>query len=394
MDHAVVCGWLGLGCKDWPPDHYTLLGLAPGEEDPARIEQKVHERLASLRCYQISHPEQATEAMNFLAQAFMCLTDPEAKKHYDASLGRTKGSSVAKAPTAGKKGQAITTLVVPLPGRGPASPPRPASLNDTAVGTAVVTQVDWKGTVAPPPVRNPQGSTGSVSAVASTAGASEPSEVPAAPASPGEAVVPASEEHVPEPVPAREQPETAPLGPLAGYRGFSPAILAELTSRRGLGEIVRIFKRVRQTRRLLYAWNRAGKYLSKSRRLLKNRDEVKELSRALHAISRSLKGFPLMLGQPGHPGYRVAARARMPLDPDAFNTLSVEQRELLALDWAAGQMLLSSHRQFLRQELRTVRGLGRWRLMQRAVVNDYAVPAVLAVVVALVLVSALLAILW
>ena len=67
MDHELICTWLGLPGKTWPPDHYTLLGLPPGETDCARIEQRVHELLARLRCYQISHPGPATEAMNRLA---------------------------------------------------------------------------------------------------------------------------------------------------------------------------------------------------------------------------------------------------------------------------------------------------------------------------------------
>src|SRR5271157_3425368 len=101
MKHEAICAWLGLVPQNWPPDHYTLLGLEPGEPDVARIEQRVHERLARLRCYQLSHPEQATEAMNRLAQAFVCLTDPSAKKAYDAALGIGRGAR----PPASRKTQ-------------------------------------------------------------------------------------------------------------------------------------------------------------------------------------------------------------------------------------------------------------------------------------------------
>src|SRR5438093_1194403 len=86
MTHDMICGWLGLPPGNWPPDHYTLLGLPPGEGNPERIDQEVHARLAKLRCYQISHPELATQAMNRLAQAFLCLTDPSAKKAYDCEI--------------------------------------------------------------------------------------------------------------------------------------------------------------------------------------------------------------------------------------------------------------------------------------------------------------------
>ena len=71
MNAELLRGWLGLAAADWPPDAHTLLGVKPGERDLARIEQKVQTRLAQLRCYQLSHPEEATEGMNRLAQAIL-----------------------------------------------------------------------------------------------------------------------------------------------------------------------------------------------------------------------------------------------------------------------------------------------------------------------------------
>ena len=78
MNHELICSWLGLSPGEWPPDHYRLLGLPPGEANAELIEQRVHQRLDSVRRYQMMHPEQATEAMNRLAQAFVCLMDPAA----------------------------------------------------------------------------------------------------------------------------------------------------------------------------------------------------------------------------------------------------------------------------------------------------------------------------
>src|SRR5262245_34814251 len=83
MDHELIRSWLQLPPGNWPPDHYTLLGLEPGIGDVARIEHEVHERMQRLRCYQLTHPELATEAMNCLARALVCLTDPDARKAYD-----------------------------------------------------------------------------------------------------------------------------------------------------------------------------------------------------------------------------------------------------------------------------------------------------------------------
>src|SRR6476620_11054727 len=75
MNPEILCRWLGLPGTAWPPDPYTLLGLPAGERDPARIEQQVQERMARLRGYQISHPEEATEGMNRVAQAFLALME-------------------------------------------------------------------------------------------------------------------------------------------------------------------------------------------------------------------------------------------------------------------------------------------------------------------------------
>jgi len=86
MDHALIRTWLQLPPGNWPPDHYTLLGLAPGESDPRRIEQRVQERIERVRKHQLTRPDEATEAMSRLAQALVCLTDRQAKKAYDRVL--------------------------------------------------------------------------------------------------------------------------------------------------------------------------------------------------------------------------------------------------------------------------------------------------------------------
>src|SRR5215470_7828460 len=91
MSHELICSWLGLPADAWPPDHYRLLGLEVGEGDVALIEQQIHQRLDSVRRYQMMHPEQATEAMNRLAQAWVCLTDPAQKKAYDQGLLGSRG---------------------------------------------------------------------------------------------------------------------------------------------------------------------------------------------------------------------------------------------------------------------------------------------------------------
>ncbi|MEI7687800.1 MAG: hypothetical protein WCL32_22570, partial [Planctomycetota bacterium] len=75
MNADLLRGWLDLTDVAWPPDAHTLLGIKPGEGDLACIETQVQKRLAKLRCYQISHPDEATEGMNRLAQAFVHLME-------------------------------------------------------------------------------------------------------------------------------------------------------------------------------------------------------------------------------------------------------------------------------------------------------------------------------
>src|SRR5712675_3327173 len=100
VDTSVICAWLGIPLDQWPPDHYTLLGLPPGEQDADRIERQVQQRLELVRRYQLTNPEPATEAMNRLAQAFVCLTDPQARTAYDRALFGEAGAPAPSPTTA------------------------------------------------------------------------------------------------------------------------------------------------------------------------------------------------------------------------------------------------------------------------------------------------------
>lgn len=86
VSHEQIRAWLKLPTGKWPPDHYTLLGVPPGETDLERIQEQAQKRMELVRPYQHRHPEEVTEAMNRLAQAMVCLTDPNAKKAYDNLL--------------------------------------------------------------------------------------------------------------------------------------------------------------------------------------------------------------------------------------------------------------------------------------------------------------------
>ena len=122
MSHEMICTWLGLPPDAWPPDHYRLLGLDLGESDVALIEQRVHQKLASVRPYQMMHPDQATEVMNRLAEAFVCLTEPATKTAYDRSLLGTRRvvpPPLPLPPVLPAGGSAVTPPALAVPRRDP-----------------------------------------------------------------------------------------------------------------------------------------------------------------------------------------------------------------------------------------------------------------------------------
>jgi hypothetical protein len=396
MDHELICTWLGLPSKSWPPDHYTLLGLAPGEGDMARIEQHVHERLARLRCYQISHPGPATEAMNRLAQAFLCLTDPEARKAYNAQffphLLVPAPAPVPPAPAPQAQPQAptpapaVATLTPPPMTAPPVRPITPGV--DTGVVYPAQTQVDWRNAT-PPPVRAPvlpiqivvpppANGMPPVSVVApappAPANGDVPAPVPAADSTPA-APAPPTPPAAPAPAPA---PVSRPVDPV-----FETARSPE--ARRGLSTRRRLYQRVLLTRRLLRTWDRLGKYVAKPKRKLARTAEENELTRLLERADGLLEQFPALIGQPGQPGYRVLSLAHDDAPVTMFNRQGATERDALARDWLAGQALLQAHRQFLRQQVKRLRRQGvltRLLYSLQSAVNDH--PVWVAVVVSLV----------
>lgn len=238
MNHELICCWLGLPADAWPPDHYRLLGLDPGEGDVARIEQHVHERHDVVRRYQVMHPEQATEAMNLLAQAFVCLTDAPRKLAYDAQL---LGARPRPAPP-------------PLPGPPPL--PAPAEPRDP-LAWLYTEGVNGPGGAASPPVRL--------------------TPVP---------------EVKPAPPPA---PPPEPIDPIREAAQRSRQAVKHLATRRAL------YQRVERTRHLQRLWHKLGKHINDTARTL-TRHEASELYKLIEQVEDATDGFPLLgeAGQPGH----------------------------------------------------------------------------------------------
>ncbi|HMC65665.1 MAG TPA: hypothetical protein VKI65_12065, partial [Gemmataceae bacterium] len=323
MDCQLICTWLSLSA--WPPDHYTLLNLEPGEADRERIEQHAHERLLCLRRYQLMNPELATEAMNRLAQAVVCLTDPEAKKAYDATLaGEQPVVTDVAAP-----GYAAVEETVASAAAGPIDPlawlfgPWNPGKAEPAASAPAPATIDWS--TSPPPPRIPA--------------------TPAADPIPADTIIVANGTAVDAPVAPTEgvpvPPVAAPPPPV------DPVVEAARSSapaRRGLLTKRALYTRIARTRRLLRAWEEAGKYLRNPERRLARRAEATDLVHQLSTVRQLLRNFPPLLGEAGQPGYSVIALARQQLIGQTFQGLLPSQREVLARDWKDGHTLLKAHR--------------------------------------------------
>jgi hypothetical protein len=326
MNDELIRNWLQLPPGPWPPDHYTLLGLEPGQAEPKRVEQEVHRRLETVRHYQLTHPQPATEAMNCLARAFVCLSDPTARQAYDdARLGRTSAPTV-------EEPEAPVTLAAP-----------PERRRETAAARATArTQVDVP---APPP--RPAGPAPSVVSQLSLP------ELPLLPSEPA----------VPPPAPAPAPPP-------------DPAAEAARSSRarRGLGTRRALARRLVRTRHLARAWEEAGKYLAYPKRRVSRPAEIAELEQLLAGVRDRMRRFPPLLGEAGQPGYLIAALTRQPALASTFQALLVSQRESLARDWWSGRTALAEHREFLRAELRSLRKKSRahrwWRALRTFVTDQ------------------------
>jgi len=325
MDHDLICSWLELAPGTWPPDHYRLLGLQPGEGNAELIEQRVHERMDCVRRYQTVYPEQATEAMNRLAQAFVCLTDASAKSAYDIQLGiaSAKQPTVEEAPPSPAESAKSASEKEPLD--VPSNPPPSAiPLGPPPLPAAVLTEA-----IEPPlPLRQPP---------------------------PLPPLMPAAEETEPPPtallIPvATALPAAPPLEPVDPIFEAAQSGVA----RRGIGTKRALYHRIARTRRLMRLWNDLGKYLGSPKRRLSRSADGPELIRLLDEITNLLNGFPALLGEAGQPGYLVLALTQVDT-VKVFQSFSPHQREALSRDWRGGTHLLAAHRDFLRRELRAMR---------------------------------------
>lgn len=337
MSHELICSWLELSEGEWPPDHYRLLGLKPGEADTALIEQRLQQRLESVRRYQMMYPELATEAMNRLAQAFICLTEPASKRQYDAALQRKTSPATPALPSDDTVVQKIDdeTWVhkAPPPAQRPeATPPAATNPPPLPVKPPPVPVKPPPLPPLPPLVQRPEG-------------APEVDPAPTILVTPSQPRIPVFRERV------LPQERIDPI--------LEAARCAE--ARRGLSSRPAILRRLRLTRQLLRLWDRVGKLVSSPHKRLKRPAQAEEIDRDLAEIESLLRGFPSCLGHAGQPGYQVVSLASMQLWL-TFQNMDFQQRQSLSADWTAGRKLLRAYVQMLGEE---GRALKRQTLPQR-----------------------------
>ncbi len=371
MSHELICTWLGLPPGNWPPDHYRLLDLEPGESDCARIEQRVHQRLEAVRRYQLLHPELVTEAMNRLAQAYVCLTDPDARRAYDAARSGRPKPNGSKPPSA----------AAPAPAQ-----PRPSAVTPPPV-PAMPVPVPPPERPAPPPVPTVE--------LPPVALPAPPVAVPAPPVAVPVEASPPPEPPIVLPVAVAEALPAAPPPVAPQPRPKADPVIEASRSpeaRRGLGTRRALYQRLTATRRLMRVWERAGTFLGNPKRKLSKPAEATELINHLKALREALEDFPRLLGEAGQPGYSVVVLARQAAPVPVLQTLLPGQRETLAQHWKEGQQLLQAHREFLRLEIQAQRqrsSLGRALRATRQTINDHSGAVVLLVLALFAIIAAI-----
>jgi hypothetical protein len=298
-DYPRLRGWLGLPPGPWPPDHYTLLGLPPGEADATAVESRVLDRMDRLRTHQLVHPDLVTEGMNRLAQALVCLTDPAMKAAHDAEHGIT-----------------------------PAPPPPPPYEVVEPYEVVAPAEVDFRPGMRPPDDATESGPVGVPGDVTQVIEVPRPPEVAAL------------YEVIADLPPAEPPPKPPPKPPEL------PAVPADPAARRW------VYRRLAAVRRGLRAWAKLRPVLTDPRDPLDRPGQALLLVEAAAAVRAALPDLRGVVGRPGEAGGLVAAVVGSPFVLDTIRHLLLDQRQAVALDWRRGELELQ-------REYRRLRDLAR-----------------------------------
>jgi hypothetical protein len=105
--------WLGIPDQPQHPHHYQLLGLALFEDDPDVIENGANRQMTHVRSFQTGqYASHSQDLLNEIAQAKICLLQPESKASYDLQL-QTKIKATAPHPGMGPM-TPVATIAIPV----------------------------------------------------------------------------------------------------------------------------------------------------------------------------------------------------------------------------------------------------------------------------------------
>ncbi len=152
--------WLGIETGPRPPDHYTLLALAPREEDARRIAQAADAQSAKVRGIRPGpHLAEWSRLLDLIQAAKVCLLNPESKAAYDASLTGPKVPGSGPGAPATPSPHDAPTLATPPSPSGPilATPPGTSDPAPPQPGTPSPPLPAWqsKATSQPAPASPP-----------------------------------------------------------------------------------------------------------------------------------------------------------------------------------------------------------------------------------------------
>jgi hypothetical protein len=327
MAHELLCKWLELPSNPWPPDHYALLGMEPGEGNADEIEQRVLERMESLRHYQLMHPDVVTEGMNLLAQAMISLTDPSAREQYrrDLEVESNGAESAAESDQEEEVEEIEDEEELPEPTRVAAPPAPPPSAR---VST-------WPNLTPLP------------SEAADQSGEDEPLPNPIT-------ILELDDEQETPEDPDDEESSLAVPSAILEEEKIEEADVERDKRRRRYREIVRV-------RRVIEVWGRLLEFLQKAARTFSRRTDTVAFMNCL-ADLRPLIGYVSdLIGGPNKPGNLIASLAKQQLVVEMFRSFLPSQREALAEDCRRAYVILTDHYRQLGRDVRrlTSRGFQR-----------------------------------
>jgi hypothetical protein len=375
VDHTKLRTWLGLPPGQWPPNHYILLGLQPGQCDPATVERLVLARMEKLRAHQLLNPELVTEGMNRLAQALICLTDAGSRTAYDAELG----ISPPPPPSVGSRLQLVRTQKPARPLLGPSPMVMPVEVKIPGFPLAAEGQASEASRAAQEPQQV------EVAELVEVAEKENDSAVPKRRPKPGTA----------EPKPAT--PRSKKLDDMTAYPLVVDAQLVAPPPENGIVDAVvvpqppaakvvvaefaapekdhwqpasrrELIARIVHVRRMLEVWDQLSLVFDDPTEPIDHPLPALTLLEAAAEGRRVLRASSDLFDRFQRPGSSVAALLLQVHPLGVLRILSPEQREELALDWREGETLLVREQARLRQLMRSGRPTrGRWhRALEKA----------------------------